>query len=724
MFALTGVALVLSSALAGCGGGSTDSSSAATVQSTIDTGAASTSAGADTTAFTASTTDTSAQDSTAAAAMTDAATDDASNLKTVVSSSDLSGTTVTQAGATATGTPAAGTTATSTLAMASPGADADAVTAAATAGTGTTSIPPETSPTATKRSGAGVNLGALNYFSATIPTFDVMKRGSPWLTQCIVSKLCANFTGSAGTWDTKEEQLLKLDANGYPLSLPDATDTTVKYRYVTTVLASNNTLPPGQYTVVYDGTGKLSYGGAATVVSSKPGRDIVNLGTNLAGQFWLSITATSPADHLRNVRVYMPGGACANDLSTYAASASACSASQGAFVPFESFPKTSVWNPQFLADLKGFRTLRFMDWGLTNSTTLSSWSARPLPTDRTWASASGVPLEAMFDLANQVSADPWINLPAHADDDYITQTAKLALQKVAANHKVNLEYGNEMWNYAFPATQWALAQAKATWATELAAGANVYELEANWYARRLVQACTLAKNAGTGASSRFTCIANTQAAVASQTDQVLRCTYAAKALGQPCAKFIDVDAVAPYFGLYVDSAALRPTVSTWYTAADGGLTNLFNEIGGTDALGKPLTTLLATVNPKAAPAGGALAQAKSWMQQSQAVAAKYGLPLWAYEGGQHLVPLPTDTDTNFIDLTIAANRDARMGQAYVKMISDWRAVGGQVFTYYTHVTAASKFGSWGLKESMTDNANAKWVAVKQVRDSACWWSGC
>jgi hypothetical protein len=112
------------------------------------------------------------------------------------------------------------------------------------------------------------------------------------------------------------------------------------------------------------------------------------------------------------------------------------------------------------------------------------------------------------------------------------------------------------------------------------------------------------------------------------------------------------------------------------------------------------------------------------MQQSQAVAAKYGLPLWAYEGGQHLVPLPTDTDTNFIDLTIAANRDARMGQAYVKMISDWRAVGGQVFTYYTHVTAASKFGSWGLKESMTDNANAKWVAVKQVRDSACWWSGC
>jgi uncharacterized protein YecT (DUF1311 family) len=450
----------------------------------------------------------------------------------------------------------------------------------------------------------------------------------------------------------------------------------------------------------------------------------VNLASGSTSSFWLSITATSASNHLRNIRVYLPGGACANDLTTYAPAASACIASQGAFVPFESFPAGSTWNPQFLADVKGFRTLRFMDWGQTNSTALSSWASRPLITDRTWTGVNGVPLEAMFDLANKVSADPWINIPPHADDNYITQAAKVALQAVDAKHKINLEYGNEMWNYSFPATKWALAQAQAAWPAELAAGANVYELESNWYARRLVQTCTLAKAAGTGAASRFTCISNTQAAVATQTDQVLRCTYAAKTLGQPCAKFIDVAAVAPYFGQYLNGTALRPTVTTWYTAADGGLANLFAELTGTDANGTAIAKSALSLVNAAAPASGALSQLKGWMQQSQATAAKYGLPLWTYEGGQGLVPQTNDADTHFINLTIAANRDARMGPAYQRMFSDWQAVGGQVFTYYSHVATPGKYGSWGLKETMSDNANAKWAAVKQARDTACWWTGC
>ncbi|HEX7688388.1 MAG TPA: hypothetical protein VF453_11805 [Burkholderiaceae bacterium] len=723
--ALSSIAVVLSTTLAACGGGSTDTSSAASTQSTTDSSAsttASTDASIDT-GTVASTVDTNAQDGSAATAMADAAANDAATAKPIISSSDLAGTTVTQAGTTATagtGGTTSGTTAAATAGAQSSGSDsvAPASSGLASIGSGTPG------DTTRKASGAGLNLSAFNYFSPEIPTFDVMKRGSPWLTQCSTSTLCANFTGGAGTWETLEESKLPLDANGYPTSLPAANDTTVKYRKVTTMLSSNGSLPPGQYTIVYDGAGTLAYGGSVSIVSSKPGRDVVNLAAGSTSSFWLSITATSASNHLRNIRVYLPGGACANDLTTYAASASACTASQGAFVPFESFPAGSTWNPQFLTDVKGFRTLRFMDWGQTNSTALSSWSNRPLITDRTWTSANGVPLEAMFDLANKTSADPWINIPPHADDNYITQAAKVALQAVDASHKINLEYGNEMWNYSFPATKWALAQAQAAWPAEVAAGANVYELESNWYARRLVQACTLAKGAGTGAASRFTCISNTQASVATQTDQVLRCTYAAKTLGQPCAKFIDVAAVAPYFGQYTNGTAFRPTVTTWYALADGGLSNLFAELTGTDANGTPIVKSALSLVNSAAPAGGALSQLKGWMQQSQAIAAKYGLPLWTYEGGQGLVPQTNDTDTHFINLTIAANRDARMGQAYQRMFSDWQAVGGQVFTYYSHVATPGKFGSWGAKETMTDNGNAKWVAVKQARDTACWWTGC
>ena len=35
---------------------------------------------------------------------------------------------------------------------------------------------------------------------------------------------------------------------------------------------------------------------------------------------------------------------------------------QGRYVAFENFPATQIWYPQFISDVKGFRTLRFMDW--------------------------------------------------------------------------------------------------------------------------------------------------------------------------------------------------------------------------------------------------------------------------------------------------------------------------------------------------------------------------
>ena len=90
------------------------------------------------------------------------------------------------------------------------------------------------------------------------------------------------------------------------------------------------------------------------------------------------------------------------------------------------------------------------------------------------------------------------------------------------------------------------------------------------------------------------------------------------------------------------------------------------------------------------------------------------------EGGQHLLPNAGDTDTGFVNLTIAANRDPRMGAAYQQMMAAWQAAGGQTFVYYSHASTPTKTGSWGMKETMTDNDNAKWLAATAVRDSACW----
>lgn len=581
-------------------------------------------------------------------------------------------------------------------------------------------------PAVTKapRSGAGMNLGPLDPTSTEFPTIDLMKRAGAWLTQCAswTSATCKDFAAGQSAWDTREESKLSVDAQGWIKSLPANTDTTTKYRYVTTILSGGG-LPDGKFVVKYDGQGTLTYSGAGAKVAnlSAAGRDVVQV-TAANGGFFLTINATTPGNYLRNIRVYPPGGACANDYSTYAADATTCGGTKGAYVGFEAFPATKPWYPPFITDVKGFRTLRFMDWMRTNTTTNANWATRSLPTDRTWAGESGVPLETMIDLANDTGTDPWVNIPPYATDDYVHQFARLAHQRLSSTLKLNLEYANEAWNYQFAATNWMLAQAKATWPTPLAQGANPYYLELNWYAQRLAQVCTIAKQEFGADASRVTCIANTQAAQASMTQQVLACTYAAPALGKPCGKFFDVVAIAPYFGYYIANPTYRPTVKTWYADADGGLTKLFEEINGVGPTGNSMTAPLGAQTKFLA---GARGMSNAWMVTSKAVATSFGLPLWAYEGGQHLVPPVGDPDTTFLSLIANANRDPRMQTAYQQDMADWKAAGGQTFVYYHHVGTPTKYGMWGAKVNLADNDSPKWKAITQARDgTACWWSGC
>ena len=585
------------------------------------------------------------------------------------------------------------------------------------------SASPTSAPLSSVRSGVGMNLGMLNTTSPEIPSIDLMKRAGAWYVGCTAStsSTCTGFTGTARSFDTLEENKLDVDAQGWIKSLPASSDTSVKFRFATTTLSAG-TAPDGKYIVRYEGLGTMTYGGMAkkVVAESTPGRDVVQLTNSAAGGFFLTINATTPSNYLRNIRVYPPGGACANDYTTFAASASACTAATGAYVPFESFPATHQWYPPFIADAKGFRTLRFMDWMKTNTTTVADWANRSLPTDRIWTGDNGAPVETMVDIANAAGADPWMNLPAHATDDYAHQFGRTVHQRLAANLSLNLEYSNETWNYSFAQTKWMKDQGAAKWPAELAKGANPYTLGYNWYAQRLVQVCNIVKQEFGVDASRVRCIANTQAANATQTNQVLSCAYAAAELGKPCGKLIDAVAIAPYFGYYVGSAAYRPIVKTWYADADGGLSKLFAELNGADSSGKALVAPLMATFPN-----GARGMSKGWMTTTKAVANTYGLPMWAYEGGQHLVPPNGDTDAKFLALIIAANRDARMGTAYDQDLADWKAAGGQMFAYYSHVATPSKFGIWGVKETLADTVSPKWKAVVKARDtSACWWSGC
>lgn len=61
--------------------------------------------------------------------------------------------------------------------------------------------------------------------------------------------------------------------------------------------------------------------------------------------------------------------------------------------------------------------------------------------------SSGVALEYLILLASEQDADPWLNIPAFATDDYVTQMANLIYDLLLQKYSAYIEYSNEVWNH-------------------------------------------------------------------------------------------------------------------------------------------------------------------------------------------------------------------------------------------------------------------------------------
>jgi hypothetical protein len=570
------------------------------------------------------------------------------------------------------------------------------------------------------QSGVGINLDQPTYWSTDWMYIDQFKRAETWFTQCDERMpTCRDFPKDGGSWNTLEQSKLELDENGWVKRLPAADDPKLKYRFVAAVVRSGGTHPTGTWVVLYDGQGQLDYDGSVRKVDakSKPGRDVVEV--IKPDDFMVRIKRTVEGNHLRNIRVIPPGGVCADAPAAYVADARACK-SPAAFKSLEQLHATQSFHPAFLADMRGFRSLRFMKMSGAIASRLVRWDQRPRLTDAMWSSGNGIPFEAMFEMANSVGADPWIALPPPADDDFVRQFARLAKQSMKPGSNLILEYGNEPWNSAPPyneAGNLYEKNAKAKWP---GAGRPAWEQRLNWYAYRSVQVCRIAKKEFGAEASRVKCVVNSQAANAEVAEVMLECKLARDELGGACSRSLDALAIAPYFGHYIGDWAYLNTVDAWPDLPDRGVGKVFEEIFARDAQGKPVTPPLWT--PKSGtPREGALEQAKWWVAANKKVADRHGLPLYAYEGGQHLtVYRNKKTDAMFV----AANRDPRMGLAFKRLLDDWKDGGGQLYVAFSYVGRPGSGNYWGLKEVQTDQESPKWQAYKAWRDAPCWWKGC
>ena len=572
------------------------------------------------------------------------------------------------------------------------------------------------------RSPLGINVRDVKYWGTELLSVDFFKRAGGgsglWLTQ------------NGTTWDTQEQAKLDLDSQGWPRSLPSASDPTTAYRYVTALVAwGTNRYPAGPYTVLWDGEGTLGYVGAAVRNPglSRPNADVVDV-TPSSGGFGVSIRATDPnhtGSYVRNIRVIAPGGTCNGDPTSYASSPAACPAT---YRPFTQTYATEPFHPLLLSDLKRFSTLRFIHFTGTNTTMVEHWSQRVQPDVASWGAErnDGAPYEAAFDLANTLDASPWLNVPARADDDYVLRMAQLARSRLTTRRPIWVEYNNETWNGAYPYSIHALWMQQRGLARWPASPLDPFSKQMNWFGMRSAEVCSIWKGVFADLPGRVKCVMGSQSGNTGASTSALDCPlHAAEPGALPCRTNMDALAIGLYIGDYISNSVYQPAISSWLAEPDGGVNRVFDEIN---------TGLLPRAGNPAAPLA-ALAQVRMAIASQVPVAGARNLMLVAYEGGSGLdsrsVPAGDPLTAYYAALQgtfVTAGRDPRIGAAFQQMLSDWKEQGGALFNVFSSAQAWSQVAGNAavLEYEGQDPAEAPKYAATQafIEANPCWWTGC
>ncbi|MGB3536450.1 MAG: cellulose-binding protein [Microcoleaceae cyanobacterium] len=509
----------------------------------------------------------------------------------------------------------------------------------------------------------GTNLNGIAPWSTQLPFLNHFKSSKQWITQCIKED-----PGCKGEWDTKEDELLDLDENGWVKSLPSPKNS-AEYTRVSTSLFRDipGVYPSGQYIVLYDGEGEIKYRQAAKKdeSASTPGRDVINVDSSVKSGVLLTITKTDPqntGNYIRNIR----------------------------FVQAEyenRYQNGEIFNPAFIEKTKPYKALRFMDWMETNHSGQSEWQDRPKVEKASYSHDGGVPIEIMVELANNLQADPWFNMPHKATDEYMRNFAQLVKETLDPNLTAYVEYSNEVWNTNFKQFHWvrdngAIAGQKTAFQS---------------YGVRTAQMCDIWKDVFSGSSERIQCVISTHTANRWAAKQVLECDKWSEA---PCYQHgVDALGITSYFSGRLGKPEYEKIIESWINDPkidefERGISHLKD--------GDVLDT------------DDSVEDFQELFQHYSEVAKAKQLKLVAYEGGNHVVGLKKVKDNDKLtEYFIELNRRPEFYELYQTMLNSWQDPEGvrTAFMHFSDINKPSKWGSWGALESVSQEHSPKYDAL-------------
>jgi len=521
----------------------------------------------------------------------------------------------------------------------------------------------------------GMNLENVVDWSPAWTFTDAFKASRPWISHAF------NTQTWATSWDPAAAPLLDLDANGDVRSLQTWTANGVTMRQFAGTLMFRGLgggYAGGTYRAEWDGTGVVTFDMDATVISSgrtAAGRSFADLRvTPTDDGIYLRIEETSPADPVRNLNVWMPDW---NGRS---------------FVGERWLPGAtqSPFHPLFRERLAPFTTLRFMGMQETNTSDIVSWGQRRDAGDirqgsgpegtRSEPIVNGMSVEYMVQLANDVGADPWFNMPHQADDTFVRTFATYVRDHLDPGRKVYVEWANEVWNFGwgFEASQWVADRARAE------------GLDPD-YGQWIVTAREAKRD-----------FAIWTDVFAGRTDRLVRV-----AAGQAANAWI-VEEIASRMDGAFDAIALAPYITP------------------TDAQRAAYAVTTPSVERVLDDTRANVATSVQWTRQHADLAARLAtqtgrpIQLVAYEGGHHL----DGRNASYQDAFHAAANDPRMGEIYREYLTGLDEAGLDLYVdfQFTGQAGAAPWGDFAKLHRMDEPLTAayRYNAVVAAADGSLW----
>ena len=477
----------------------------------------------------------------------------------------------------------------------------------------------------------------------------------------------------AGEWDMPARHLVASDERGWPTSM-ELEDGRRADALSTLVMAAEpaGVYPDGVYRLSWAGQGEILVEGAAAVseplTPAEPGRqpaggrtrvEVTFRSRGVPGEDGLIITIleTDPegtGDYLRDLRLLRPD------------------APEPVIEGVLDTPKevASLLHPRYVEELRPLsviRPLHFFGDQLTYGPPVA-WEERTRLEDSHWGGALGAPYELAAVIANEAAADLWVNVPIAADDRYVRELARLMREWLAPERRLYLELGNELWNWADPyniGREWALARARERWpgvegqVQPWSDGDPVNELMMlySWQGTRTAEIAAIAREVFAGQAERVVVVLAGQLGASSPfwfpSRYLLESPVAVAEEGlPPAAASADAFAVAAYVGEAPGEIEFPRRSAAAFIAGAAEF------VRGEGRWG-----------PQAPEPG------MRYLFRSDAeLAAEFGLPLIAYEGGQHF------TGSRFTRDVVNTHPD--MYGLYRTLFRVWREEGGGLFVHY------------------------------------------